>query len=301
MPSSSADLERDVTIVVKTFERPNCLRRLVGSIRRFYPTIPVLVVDDSREPLEPVPEGITRYLHEPFDSLAVAGGRNFGLRRVETEYVLICDDDMVFGRRTDLRKMLRTLETTPFELVSCTCMDYRPGTSIREGIWCFEGTLDAADGVLVQRFGATRDTIDGLPVFDVVNNFFVARRETLGEDPWDARLKFGQEHTDFFLTMKERGVLCTRLPDVVVQHRPERLPAYEARRDREFPTEIWHEKWGVERKARVGRTRRRADRFIHRAPSAVLWCVRRAGRVGRRLLREGRLHAVPPRDVPGAG
>ena len=53
----AACVERDITVVVKTFERPECLRRLVSSIRRFYPGIPVFVVDDSREALEPPPEG----------------------------------------------------------------------------------------------------------------------------------------------------------------------------------------------------------------------------------------------------
>ena len=42
-----AELERDITILVKTYEREDSLNRLVASIRRFYPRIPVLVVDDS--------------------------------------------------------------------------------------------------------------------------------------------------------------------------------------------------------------------------------------------------------------
>jgi glycosyltransferase involved in cell wall biosynthesis len=94
-----------VTVLIKTFERPDCLRRLVASIRRFYPRIPILVVDDSREPLDLVREGVTRYLHEPYNSLS--SGRNFGLRHVETPYVLVIDDDMVFGRKTDIGRMLR--------------------------------------------------------------------------------------------------------------------------------------------------------------------------------------------------
>ena len=44
---SWADLERDVTVLVKTFERPEALRRLVTSIRRFYKRMPIVVVDDS--------------------------------------------------------------------------------------------------------------------------------------------------------------------------------------------------------------------------------------------------------------
>jgi len=50
----------DLTVVVKTFQRPDALRRLLASIRRFAPSLPVYVVDDSEQPLEPLPEGVTR-------------------------------------------------------------------------------------------------------------------------------------------------------------------------------------------------------------------------------------------------
>jgi len=112
------NVETDVTIAVKTFQRPEALLRLLESIRRFYPAVAVHVVDDSERALEPVPDVITRYWHLPFNSLGVSAGRNFSLRHVETEYVLVCDDDMVFGRRTDLGEMLRTLISTRFPRAS---------------------------------------------------------------------------------------------------------------------------------------------------------------------------------------
>src|SRR5687767_3502717 len=40
----------DVTAVVKTFERPRLLRRLLLSIRRMYPRLAIIVVDDSKRP-----------------------------------------------------------------------------------------------------------------------------------------------------------------------------------------------------------------------------------------------------------
>jgi glycosyltransferase involved in cell wall biosynthesis len=276
----TAELERDVSIVVKTFERPDSLGRLVRSVRRFYPRIPILVVDDSAAPIEPTPDGVTRYWHLPFNSLGIAGGRNFGLRQVETSYVLFCDDDMVFGRRTDLGKMLRTLETTRFDVVSCKWMDHVPGTSVRLGVKRLEGTAEIADGTLVRRLGVARGTVDGLPVFDVVHQFFVVERERLGEDPWDARLNL-VEHSDFFLTLKERGFLCTRLPDVVVYHYPQLPPDYRDVRTRRAPYfELFRQKRGFERRIFVGRWFSRRDRLIHHYPSATAYGVRRALRMG---------------------
>jgi hypothetical protein len=285
------DVERDITVVVKTFERPECLRRLVSSIRRFYPGIPVFVVDDSREALEPPPEGVTRYWHLPYNSAGLAGGRNFALRHVETQYVLVSDDDMVFGRRTDLGKLLATLQTTSFNVVSCRWMDHDPHTGIRKGFRHWEGTLDVDGRVLTHRYGASRGTVDGLPVYDVVHNFFVAAVDSLGPDPWNERLKV-QEHTEFFLTLKERGLLCTVHPDVVVDHHQAFPEEYDARRgDRPTYYQRWLEMRDLDRRESVGGFYTRTDRLVYELPSTVAWWARRAGRVAQRAVRDRRLRA----------
>jgi hypothetical protein len=289
---SGADLERDVTVLVKAFERPEALTRLVGSIRRLYSRMPIVVVDDSAEPLEPVPAGITTYFHEPYNSLGAAGGRNFGLRHVQTPYVLFSDDDMVFERRTDVGRMLRALEETVFDVVSCVWLDYDPWKGICRGQRRFEGTLDVEDGVLVHRLGATRGTRDGLPVYDVVHQFFVASRERLGENPWDADLNLS-EHYELFLRLKERGLLCTRLPDVVVQHRQELPAGYQSvREDTRRYVELWYERRGLRGRHAEGSLFRRGDRVRYELPSAAAYAARRAARVGRRLLTERRLRAT---------
>ncbi len=286
------NVEREATIAVKTFQRPEALLRLVSSIRRFYPDIAVHVVDDSEHPLEPVPDGITRYWHEPFNSLGVSAGRNLGLRHVETEYVVFCDDDMVFERRTDLGKMLRTLVSTRFDVVSCMWMDHEPWHSVPRGFRRYEGTLDVEGRTLVHRLGATRGTVDGLPVFDIVHQFFVASAERLSQDPWDPRMKVAGEHVDFFLGLKARGLLSTRLPDVVVHHYPQLPPAYfPFRTDTGADIGVLRETRGFDREITVGRLFRPSDRFVYELPGTVAAGGRRAARVTRRLLREGRLRA----------
>ena len=287
-----SDVEREVTVVVKTFQRPQALRRLVASIRRHYPAIRILVVDDSEAPLDPVPDGVSRYWHLPFNSLGVSAGRNFGLRQVETDYVLVCDDDMVFGRRTDLGKLLRTLQTTRFDVVSCLWMDHEPWRAIRRGYRRYEGTLDVEDGVLVHRLGATRGTLDGLPIFDIVHQFFVAPADVLRRDPYDERLKIGTEHVEFFLRLKERGVLCTRLPDAVVHHYPQLPDEYRPFRANTAPyVQLLKEIRGFDRQVTVGRLFRPTDKIVYGLPSTAAYTGRRAVRVARRLLHEGRLRA----------
>jgi GT2 family glycosyltransferase len=285
-------LDRDLTVVVKTFERPEALRRLVGSIRRFYPHVPVVVVDDSAEALEPPPAGVTCYYHVAFNSLGVSAGRNYGVRRVETPYTLICDDDMVFGDKTDVARMLRTVRTTRFDVVSCRWLDHEPWRSIPRGYRRYEGTLDIEDGALIHRLGATRGEIEGLPVFDVVHQFFVAPTELLRANPWDEGFRVAGEHVDFFLRLKDAGVLCTRLPDATVYHRPQLPPSYASHRaDTAADTRRLNEVHGVDAYVTVGRLFTRSDRVVHELPGTLAAGGRRAARVARRLVREGRLRA----------
>jgi GT2 family glycosyltransferase len=285
-------VEREVTVVVKTFQRPGALRRLLASIRRFYPGVAVVVVDDSESPLDPVPEGITRYRHFPFDSLGVSAGRNAAVREAETDYVLICDDDMVLGRRTDVEKMLRTVKETRFDLVSCRWMDHEPWRSIRRGYRRYEGTLEIADGTLVHRYGATRGEIDGLPVFDIVHQFFVAPAELLRANPWDERFKVAGEHVAFFLALKDAGALCTRLPDAVVYHYPALPPEYQSfRANTAADVATLRETRGFEREVTLGSLFRPSDKVVHELPGTVAATGRRAARVARRLARERRLRA----------
>lgn len=285
------DVERDITVLVKAFERPDALRRLLASVRALYKRVPVVVIDDSRESLTPVPAEITTYLHEPYDSLGAAGGRNLGLCHVETPYVLVCDDDMVFERRTDLGRMLYALESTPFDIVSCVWLDFDPWKGICRGPRRFEGTLDVEDGVLVHRLGASRGTLVGLPVYDVVHQFFAAAVDRLGRDPWDADLNLS-EHYELFLTLKERGLRSTRLPDVVVQHRQQLPPGYqEVREDTRRYVDAWLARRGLEGIRVEGDLFRRSDRLRYELPGVAAYTARRAARVGRRLLSERRLRA----------
>jgi hypothetical protein len=171
-------------------------------------------------------------------------------------------------------------------------MDHEPWRSIRRGYRRYEGTLDVADGVLVHRLGATRGTVDGLPVFDIVHQFFVAPTGVLGDDPWDARLKVAGEHVELFLALKERGVLCTRLPDVVVYHYPALPPEYLRFRSDTGPSvQLLRESRGFDREVTVGRLFRPTDRIVYGLPSTVAHTGSRAVRVARRLTREGRLRA----------
>ena len=195
-PYGSPLVDKDLTAVIKTFERPEALKRLVKSIRRFYPFMQIVVVDDSQVPSHL--EGV-RTIVMPYDS-GVSTGRNRALAAVETKYMLLLDDDFVFYRKTDLEPAMKMMQMQQeidimggmvVNLPLFTVTDYS-----RSG-------LHKTSASAVKEVGST---IGGLPVYDKVPNFYIGRTERLKRVGWDERIK-RLDHADFFTRAK--GVLTT--------------------------------------------------------------------------------------------
>lgn len=193
-PTTAVDAK--VTLLVKTFERPALLRRLVTSIRRMYPSVPIVVVDDSREPsVLPGVETITL----PFDQ-GVSAGRQAGLARVATPYVMVLDDDFIFYRATRIERAVELLERQPrIDLVGGQLIDL-PYLRLREPPL---GRIFPTSATPREPIGST---IDGLMVCDKVANFYVARTEGIRQVGWTPALR-RVDHADFFT--RALGVLVS--------------------------------------------------------------------------------------------
>jgi glycosyltransferase involved in cell wall biosynthesis len=189
-------LDDQLTILIKTFERPAILRRLVASIRRGYPSLPIIVVDDSRRPIE-LPGVETIAL--PFDS-GVSAGRQAGLARVQTPFVMVADDDFVFLPTTALAPAVRRIaDNARIDILGGQLIDL-PQLRFREPPL---GQIFATSATPIVPIGTA---IDGLLVCDKVANFYIARTERLRLVGWDAALR-RIDHADFFT--RALGVLVT--------------------------------------------------------------------------------------------
>jgi glycosyltransferase involved in cell wall biosynthesis len=190
-------LDGPLTAVIKAFERPRLLRRLVASLRRGYPNLRVVVVDDSRDP--PRLPGVETIVL-PCDS-GVSGGRQAGLDAVETEYVLMLDDDFVFWRHTGLVDAMTHLDRHPqIDLVGGRLVNLPLFRSVD-----YPRLTPAPGSAAVL---APLMEIGGLPVMAKVSSVWVARTERLRLVGWDPALK-RLDHGDFF--NRARGVLTTVL------------------------------------------------------------------------------------------
>ncbi|MBN1260001.1 MAG: glycosyltransferase [Anaerolineae bacterium] len=185
-----------LTAIVKTFERPRAVARLVESLRRLYPDLRLLVVDDSREPA-PLP-GV-EWITLPYDS-GVSAGRSAGLQRVQTPFTLLLDDDFVFYRHSGVRAAFSAMQQYPeidimggaaLQLPHFHAPDYRTAG------------LYPTTAAPVRPIGSH---IGPFPVYDKVPNFYIARTGRLRLVDWDPQIK-RMDHADFFT--RARGVLTS--------------------------------------------------------------------------------------------
>ncbi|XP_078280585.1 beta-1,4 N-acetylgalactosaminyltransferase 2-like [Rhinoraja longicauda] len=191
-PGPDNSINSLVTIVTKTFLRYHKLRKLISSIRTFYPNITIIIADDSETPEKIEGPHIQQYIM-PFAKGWFAG-RNLAVSQVTTKYLLWVDDDFEFTKETKLEKLVEVLEKTNLDLVGAPVQ----GNHFTFKLWYEEGD-DEGDCMITQRGGF--HPLDGFPsceVTSVVVNFFLAKTEKVwgvGFDPRMARVA----HTEFFI------------------------------------------------------------------------------------------------------
>ncbi len=236
----------DVSVIIKTFERPGCLERLLASIRARYPKIWVIIADDSQTLYaHRFRDERTTILSLPFDS-GVSEGRNAALQCCRTPFFVLCDDDFAFDERTRLPVLRRMLEERDVDILGGEVFNPSPdGQFNRPFKYNLHIEFVTADHLWLRPIPASTD----FTRCDVVANFFMARtaviRDRLGG--WDERLKT-LEHNDFFLRARCLGLRTAYAPMVSLNHVPHRNVVYNRYRRRVSEhLSIWMRKHGLKR------------------------------------------------------
>ncbi len=194
-PRDKSDLS-DLTIIIKTFERPYAVKRLVKSIQRRYPDIKIMVVDDSKNPGNL--QGVEQ-VNLPYDT-GISASRNEALDRLTTPYFLLLDDDFVFSHRQNLGELMDTMRRhLDIDILGGRCIDlplYIVHSFQNMSVFSTNSEPKTPIGT----------KFDGHSVVDKVQNFFVGRTETIKKVKWKPELKIN-EHTEFFT--RARGELTT--------------------------------------------------------------------------------------------
>jgi hypothetical protein len=204
----------NTTLFIKTFERPECCRNLIRSARQKYSDIPIVVIDDSKEPSD---FGAVEYIRTDFD-IGISKGRNMAASVVKTKYFFTCDDDNLFTHNTDLELAEKLLEANDLDML--TVMEI--GNKFH-GCYTEEG-----DTVIYSR--ENRGVRGDVTLYDFGPNLFLMRKDKVLEFPWDERLKTG-EHFAYF--HKHRGKLRVGFTNkIFMDHLPIEDDFYRRFRDR---------------------------------------------------------------------
>lgn len=268
----------DVAFLLKTFERPGVAQRCVNSILKLWPDAKIYQADDSRQPV--AAEGVTKFWPLTFD-VGVSAGRNHLIRNTTEAFVVQVDDDYIFTEAVDIPRMKQLLEDhDDLVLAGCKCQHIRQN---KTG-WTkyFAHIRLDHDGTLWARHPDKQPDkwhveSDGLrwSELDTVSNFWIAKRRLFDVMMWDARLKIGGEHADFFqrLQASNGGHMYTRLqqsrqhrgkngplnvtlmegqmkvafiPSMYISHKKNRPAFYQKKRKRDTTYEaMYRSMWGI--------------------------------------------------------
>lgn len=206
----------DITFIIKTFERHDKIENLLKSIKYYYPDIPIIITDDSYNPIPITGDNIEWYAL-PFDS-GLSAGRNFMVDKVKTKYFLLLDDDFVFSNETVIENFYNILENSDIDIIGGNVKN------LDGKLLTFNGILSLGNDNILRYKKDYYELFDNYVTCDMVLNFFLAKTETIFHYNWDVRQKLA-EHTAFFWCNKG-NIKVAYTDTVLILHDPERTDNY---------------------------------------------------------------------------
>ncbi|XP_077977430.1 beta-1,4 N-acetylgalactosaminyltransferase 1-like [Glandiceps talaboti] len=224
-PGPSGDINSLVTIITKTFERYDAVKRLISSVHTFYPNITIVVADDSEFPEKLSTPNVKHYIM-PFAEGWFAG-RNLALSQVRTKYLVWVDDDFVFTKGTRLENFLEKFQhpNLTIDVVGGTFGDENGNPTSPtncNGCRTVEVTNNYEnddDNCLILRVNNKYHAVKEFPkcfFADGTTNFFMAKTSStrsVGFDPFYERVGHEEFHIDGLGKLRTMG--CT---DVNILH-----------------------------------------------------------------------------------
>ena len=242
----------DITIIIKTFNRKDVLIRLLHSIEKFYPELPIIIVDDSKknyrkEVLYIFEKLNIKYIVEKYD-IGLSAGRNILIDNVKTDYFLLCDDDFEFDERTDIYKYLNECISKKIDILGGAVYNRMYIDSVYSFLWTikkisrikavikkdeilsiYNGSYTINDeNVVLNINNDPKDfPLGSIYNTDICSNFFIGNtRKIKAIGGWTPDfLKVG-EHEFFFLKALKNNLIVKYSPDFGVIHYPKKTLNY---------------------------------------------------------------------------
>lgn len=248
-------------LVFATMSRPHVAQRLIESVRRFFPDMPIYVADQTH----PTPQQQAFYDQTGCKvawldhDAGVCASRNAAVAMVSEPYFVLCDDDFIFTDETDLSRALTVLEARPdIGVVGGRLFDLQQNPATGEisrhaRFWELQLHYDPAKRQLmtipVHYFAPDPKYVGDVSYYecDAVMNFAVFRTAIFDETVrWDPRFKSNGEHEDFYLNLKVNSDhRVAYIPEIVAEHHHPPLRGYSKMRNRTKGWQLFLDKWNL--------------------------------------------------------
>lgn len=243
---------KDLTIIIKTFQRKNALTRLLKSIEKYYPTLPIIILDDSKKDysqyiLKTFKKLNIKYIVKEFD-IGLSKGRNILLSNVETKYFLLCDDDFEFDERTNLEKAMKMYIENKVDILGGNVYNRIALDSAYSILWIIkdirrlgkvlkkEEFCSIYNGKYIIKNNSIELLVDkNIENFnenkmyntDICSNFFIGNTEKISKiGGWTPELLKVGEHEFFFLKAKRNNLKIGYTPTFGIRHFPKKSFKY---------------------------------------------------------------------------
>jgi glycosyltransferase involved in cell wall biosynthesis len=193
---------KKITILIKSHGRIESLENLLKSIRSYAANYKVIIVDDGDQYID---ENKIKKLNLNVEliitdyDIGLSAGRNLGVSLVETDFIMLADEDFLFTKNTNLETLLNELIENNYDILAIKLKEY--GLFERK----FYGTYRFQNNNLIRLIGKKNNPNNKINYYDFVLNCFLAKTNVLKENKWDPAIKIGYEHDDFFINLKKRG------------------------------------------------------------------------------------------------
>ena len=200
-----------LTIGIKTFNRPLCLKNNLEQIRSIYKNIKIIVADDSddiskQENKKYIEDNNAILIDLPFD-VGLSYGRNSIVNRTTTKYYLTLDDDNYIDKQTKLLDVLNFMKNNDdIGLIGGVCYDRKQMNKIASTYSFTFMYVDGKDIYCRRNFTKINDKLN-IYETNIVLNLFIAKTSVLKDNPWDNKLKF-EEHKTFFVNLYQNNIKC---------------------------------------------------------------------------------------------
>lgn len=231
----NADLQvLPVTVIVKSFLRPQITTRLLRSIvdyqrEKGVKFEEVIVVDDSpgssQAHLKALIEAMSAQAPELNirliclkDIVGTSAGRNIAVDAAKSEFILQCDDDFIFDNLMNIDDAITQIREYSYDILGGWLKDKYNIIDETFKYRATQGFFTSTENGLVSINCRNDIKLGDKPVdSEYIAQFFLAKSSVLKAIKWDADLRT-EEHQEFFFRLKRAAVKVGLTNRLVVKH-----------------------------------------------------------------------------------